>query len=53
MVNTSWEVDNVEKTYEELLAKGVEFTAPPAKQGWGSSVIMKDSEGNTIVLSSK
>src|SRR5580692_1223125 len=24
-VNTSWEVDNVERTYEELLAKGVEF----------------------------
>lgn len=52
-VNTSWEVDNVEKTYEELLAKGVEFTAPPVKQPWGTSVIMKDSEGNKIVLGSK
>ncbi len=52
-VNTSWEVDNVEKTYEELLAKGVEFTAAPVKQPWGTSVVMKDSEGNTIVLGSK
>ena len=24
-VNTSWEVDNIEKTYSELLGKGVEF----------------------------
>lgn len=52
-VNTSWEVDSVEKTYEELLAKGVEFTAPPVKQHWGTSVLMKDSEGNTLVLSSR
>jgi catechol 2,3-dioxygenase-like lactoylglutathione lyase family enzyme len=34
-VNTSWEVDNVEKTYEELLAKGVEFAEAPVKQPWG------------------
>ncbi len=52
-VNTSWEVDNVEKAYAELGAKGVEFTAPPVKQPWGTSVIMKDSEGNSIVLASK
>ena len=52
-VNTSWEVENVQKTYESLLAKGVEFTAPPVKQPWGTSVVMKDSEGNTIVLASK
>ena len=52
-VNTSWEVENVEKTYEALLAKGIEFTAPPVKQPWGTSVIMKDSEGNTIVLASR
>ena len=52
-INTSWEVENVEKTYEALLAKGVSFKAPPAKQAWGTSVIMHDSEGNSIVLSSK
>jgi len=52
-VNTSWEVENVEKAYEALSAKGVEFTAPPVKRPWGTSVIMKDSEGNTIVLASR
>lgn len=52
-VNTSWEVENVEKEYEALLLKGIEFTAPPVKQPWGTSVIMKDSEGNSIVLASK
>jgi predicted enzyme related to lactoylglutathione lyase len=52
-VNTSWEVDDVEKTYEELLAKGVEFTGAPVKQAWGTSVVMRDSENNSIVLSSR
>jgi predicted enzyme related to lactoylglutathione lyase len=52
-MNTSWEVDNVEKTYEELVAKGVEFAGPPQKQPWGTSVILKDSEGNQIVLGSR
>ncbi len=52
-VNTSWEVDNVEKTWEELTAKGVEFAGPPQKQPWGTYVILKDSEGNQIVLGSR
>jgi predicted enzyme related to lactoylglutathione lyase len=52
-VNTSWEVDNVEKTYAELQSKGVEFVGPPEKQPWGTFVILKDSEGNQIVLSAR
>lgn len=52
-VNTSWEVDNVERTYEELLARGVEFAKPPEKQPWGTFAIMKDSEGNQIVLAAR
>ena len=52
-LNTSWEVDNVDKTYEELTAKGVEFAGPPKKQPWGMFAMMKDSEGNQIVLSSR
>ncbi len=52
-VNTSWEVDNIDRTYEELTAKGVEFQGPPQKQPWGQFAIMKDSEGNQIVLSSR
>ena len=52
-VNTSWEVDNVEGTYNELLTRGVEFLKPPQKQPWGTFAIMKDSEGNQIVLASR
>ena len=52
-INTSWEVDNVEKTFAELQEQGVEFTGPPQKQPWGKFMIMKDSEGNQIVLSSR
>jgi len=52
-LNTSWEVDHIENTYSELQAKGVEFLGPPQKQPWGTFVMMKDSEGNQIVLSSR
>jgi predicted enzyme related to lactoylglutathione lyase len=45
--------DNVEKTYEELKAKGVEFIAPPKKEAWGTFAILKDVDGNQFVLSSK
>lgn len=52
-VNTSWEVENVYKAYEALLARGVEFAGPPQKQPWGTFAIMKDSEGNQVVLASR
>jgi predicted enzyme related to lactoylglutathione lyase len=52
-VHTSWEVDDIHKTYDELVAKGVEFAGPPQKQPWGSFAAMKDSEGNQVVLSSR
>ncbi len=52
-VNTSWEVDDLEKSYEELIGNGVEFAGPPQKQPWGTFAILKDSEGNQIVLSSR
>jgi predicted enzyme related to lactoylglutathione lyase len=47
----SFECDDVQKTYDELTAKGVEFAKPPEAQPWGVFAIMKDSEGNQIVLS--
>ena len=52
-VNTSWEVASIDKAYEELSARGVEFAGPPEKQPWGNYVIMKDSEGNQICLASR
>jgi catechol 2,3-dioxygenase-like lactoylglutathione lyase family enzyme len=45
--------DNVQKTYDELKAKGVEFVQEPKTEHWGTSAIMKDADGNTIVLGTK
>ena len=45
--------DNVEKTYEELKAKGVEFLTSPQKQHWGTFAILKDIDGNQFLLSSR
>ena len=42
--------DNVKATYEELKAKGVEFTQPPKKAPWGEHAILKDSEGNLVLF---
>ena len=50
--NISFDCDNVEKTYAELSAKGVEFVQPPKKESWGTSAIFKDPDGNTFVMGS-
>ena len=42
--------DNVQATYEELRAKGVEFTQPPKKEPLGEYASFKDSEGNSIMF---
>ena len=52
MMNMSYACDEIEKTYEELKARGVEFEGPPQKQPWGSYAMFTDSEGNRFVLSS-
>jgi predicted enzyme related to lactoylglutathione lyase len=41
---------DVEKTYQELRARGVEFDNPPKKESWGMFTLFKDSEGNQFVL---
>ena len=51
--NGAFACDNVERTYEELRSRGVEFTAPPQQQPWGTFAVFKDPDGNTFVLSSK
>jgi uncharacterized glyoxalase superfamily protein PhnB len=45
--------DDVEKTYNELSARGVEFQQPPVKASWGTSSVFKDQDGNLFALSSK
>ncbi|WP_369973656.1 VOC family protein [Prauserella sp. PE36] len=42
--------DDIERTYEELSAKGVEFPAKPVKQPWGWWSMFLDSEGNRFAL---
>jgi predicted enzyme related to lactoylglutathione lyase len=43
-------VDDVEKAYQELSARGVEFAQLPKKAPWGTSAIFKDPDGNSFVL---
>ena len=42
--------DDVFATYEELKAKGVEFTKPPTKEFYGTEAIFKDDSGNWYSL---
>jgi predicted enzyme related to lactoylglutathione lyase len=50
--NLSFEVDDVVRAHKELSGKGVEFLQPPKKEGWGTSAIFKDPDGNSFVISS-
>ena len=49
---TFW-CDDVFATSSQLKAKGVEFTAEPRKEVWGTMAIFKDVDGNQFVLSSR
>ena len=51
--NIAFMTDSVEKTYEQMSARGVEFQQPPRKEQWGTSAIFKDPDGNVFVLGSK
>ena len=51
--NGSFSCDDVEATFRQLSAKGVEFVSPPKTETWGTSAIFKDWEGNQFVLSSR
>ena len=42
---------DVRATYEELHAKGVEFTMAPTQQPFGIIAVLKDDSGNTFSLS--
>lgn len=51
--NGSLACDDVEATYRQLSAKGVDFTQAPQKQPWGTFAKFKDPDGNEFVLSSR
>lgn len=42
--------DDVEKTHNELKARGVKFTKDPQKEPWGTYAMLADSEGNEFWL---
>jgi predicted enzyme related to lactoylglutathione lyase len=43
-------VTDIKAVYADLKAKGVEFTQEPEVQPWGTYAILKDSEGNSLLL---
>ena len=50
-VGCSIEVEDIQATYSELLAKGVRFATPPEKQEWGGTLAhFKDPAGNVLTL---
>ncbi len=48
--NVLFNCDDIQQTYQELRAKGVEFTEAPSKQFWGWWAVFKDPDGNTYGL---
>jgi catechol 2,3-dioxygenase-like lactoylglutathione lyase family enzyme len=43
-------VDDCEKTYADLTAKGVEFLQPPSARPYGTEAVCRDNSGNWVVL---
>ena len=43
-------VDDCQKTYEELSAKGVEFLQEPEERPYGVEALCRDNSGNWVVL---
>jgi len=48
-----FQCDDLLATYEELKAKGVEFTKPPTKEFYGFEALFKDDSGNWFSLGEK
>jgi predicted enzyme related to lactoylglutathione lyase len=51
--NIVFQTDDVQKTFEELKARGVAFTQEPKTEAWGTSATFRDSEGNDFLLATK
>lgn len=42
--------DDINETYEDWTAKGVDFSEPPTEQFWGTQALFHDPDGNGWVL---
>jgi predicted enzyme related to lactoylglutathione lyase len=51
--NVTFMTDDLDRTHQELTARGVVFTAPPTKQPWGQFAKFQDIDSNEFVLSTK
>ena len=49
-MNISFMTDDVEKTANEMKARGVEFVQEPQTADWGTAAIFQDPDGNKFVL---
>jgi catechol 2,3-dioxygenase-like lactoylglutathione lyase family enzyme len=47
------ETANCQQTYEELKARGVEFTSPPQERFYGIEALMKDNSGNWFSMTQR
>ena len=50
--NVLFTSDDVRKTYDELTARGVEFTHPPKEEFWGTFTFFVDPDGTQFLVSS-
>ena len=50
--HVTFHTDDVHAAYRIYKERGVEFLGPPDDQPWGSYALLKDPDGNVIVLSS-
>lgn len=50
--NITFACDDVQRTYEAMIERGVEFSEPPTTQPWGTYALFKDPDGTTFCLSS-
>jgi catechol 2,3-dioxygenase-like lactoylglutathione lyase family enzyme len=45
-----FETGDIQKTYQELMARGVEFVSPPQQKFYGTEAVFKDTTGNWFSL---
>ncbi|MDR3691376.1 MAG: VOC family protein [Fimbriimonas sp.] len=46
-----FDCDDCQRTYDELMSKGVEFTQPPTERFYGIEALLKDNSGNWFSMS--
>jgi len=46
----AFRVDDLDRTYKEMVGKGVEFTVKPTKEEWGAYAMFEDPDGNEFWL---